>query len=262
MSAMDSGVAAPEVVAAVLREEVLHFYSERGEVLSGPAGLNTLETNSGLAEGRAQAMIDLLARRLGVAELTELRLLDVGAGFGALSIVFAIRGAQVTAVDPNTERMTVGSRAASRLGLAVAFQEGSAEDLPLGDGSVDAVVMNNSLCYIVQSADRRRALSEALRVLRPGGAIAVRNPNRLYPVDQFTGLPFVHWLPPRPAHKVATRLKGHRSYVRLETPRAAKRELARAGFEAVAYEGVARRLATRVLKRFARYQHLSANRPA
>lgn len=254
-------ISPPDAVAAVLREEVLRFYSERGEVLEGAAGMNTLETNSGLATSRAATIVDLVLRRLAVSELGGLRVLDVGSGFGALSVVFAWRGAETVGIDPNSARMLVGTRAAERLGLRLTFVEASAQDLPLPSESFDAVVMNNSLCYVVQQDDRVRALREALRVLRPGGVIAIRNPNRLYPVDQFTGLPFVHWLPPRAAHRIATRAVGHRSYVRLLSPGAARRELNRAGFEAASYEGLARRMPTRALRRFARYQHLSAVRP-
>ena len=43
------------------------------------------------------------------------------------------------------------------------------------------------------------ALRETHRVLRPGGSLIVRNPNRWHPLDQFTGLPLLQLLPPHQA---------------------------------------------------------------
>jgi ubiquinone/menaquinone biosynthesis C-methylase UbiE len=52
----------------------------------------------------------------------------------------------------------------------VEFLEGELEDVPLPDGAVDVVISN---CVLNLSADKRRALAEAFRVLKPGGRFAV-----------------------------------------------------------------------------------------
>lgn len=52
----------------------------------------------------------------------------------------------------------------------VEFLEGYIEDLPLPGDSVDVVISN---CVINLSADKRRVIREAARVLRPGGRFAV-----------------------------------------------------------------------------------------
>lgn len=56
----------------------------------------------------------------------------------------------------------------------VTFVTGDATDLPFGDESFDAVTMFDVLEHI---PDDRRAVREALRVLKPGGAILVSTPN-------------------------------------------------------------------------------------
>jgi arsenite methyltransferase len=52
----------------------------------------------------------------------------------------------------------------------VDFVRGYIEDVPLPDASVDVVISN---CVINLSADKRKVLAEAARVLRPGGRFAV-----------------------------------------------------------------------------------------
>ncbi len=52
----------------------------------------------------------------------------------------------------------------------VEFLKGEIEHIPLPDDSVDVIISN---CVINLSADKDRVLSEALRVLKPGGRFAV-----------------------------------------------------------------------------------------
>jgi SAM-dependent methyltransferase len=52
----------------------------------------------------------------------------------------------------------------------VAFHRGTIEDLPLPDASVDVVISN---CVVNLSPDKPRVLSEAHRVLAPGGRLGI-----------------------------------------------------------------------------------------
>lgn len=263
MAAGAPGVSARDFgpIADSLRREVLDFYGQRGEKLTDAAGLNTLETNSGYVERRGRPLLEMLEAQGGPGSIEGMRVLDIGCGFGGLSVYFASLGAAVTAVDPTEDRFAVGRAVAAEHELQVEFQQGWMQKLELPDRGFDLAVANNSLCYVIEREDRRAALSESLRVLRPGGYLVVRNPNRWNPLDQFTGLPLLQLLPPRRAVRTAKRLGRDRSLVRLTSPPEGTREMRAAGFEAVSHASPAERGWPAVLKPLARYQHLVGRRP-
>jgi SAM-dependent methyltransferase len=241
---------------------VLEFYAEHGERLDGAAGTNTLETNSGFVERRGAPLVEIINQSTGRGSIEGLRLLDLGCGFGALSVFFAAQGAIVTGVDPIESRLQVGSSVAASHDLAAEFKHGWMENLDLEDEAFDLAVQNNSLCYIVSRDDRRAALAETFRVLKPGGSVVIRNPNRWNPVDQFTGLPMIQLLPPGQTSRLAELLGRSRSEVRLASPLEAARELRRAGFVDVAHVASPASRWPPLMKPFARYQHVIGRRPS
>jgi SAM-dependent methyltransferase len=97
-------------------------------------------------------------------EVAGLRVLDLGAGTGKLTTLLAELGADVTAVDPD-ESMLAELR---RQMPSVRALRGPAEEIPLPDGSVDAVLCGQSMHWF----DLSRALPEIARVLTSGGVLA------------------------------------------------------------------------------------------
>ena len=258
----DSRPPAFSPIVQELRDEIIEHYERRGERLDTAAGRRTLDTNSTLAARRGRLLLRLLAEQ-GAPSVAGRRLLDIGAGFGALSLYFAHLGAEVVAVDPNTARMEVAVAIAARRGLPVSALSAHAELLPLPEDSVDIVVANNSLCYIVQPDAQRLALAEILRVLRTGGWLVARSPNRLHPRDQFTGLPLLGLLPPSLAGRAAAALGRHRSELHLRSPGGMVRQLRSAGFTQVRFKappGERRAFPASAANRLSGYHHVIARR--
>lgn len=79
----------------------------------------------------------------------------------------------------------------------IRYVQGDACALPFADGEFD-IVFSNAVIEHVGDRERQRLLvSEALRV---GRRAFITTPNRGFPVELHTRLPFVHWLPARLAH--------------------------------------------------------------
>lgn len=92
------------------------------------------------------------------------RVLDLGAGTGRITEALQRAGVDVIAVEPDP-----GMRAEMLERVqGVAVLEGTAEDIPLPDRRVDAVIVGQAFHWF----DPRRAHPEIARVLNPGGVLA------------------------------------------------------------------------------------------
>ncbi len=81
----------------------------------------------------------------------------------------------------------------------IRYVQGDACSLPFEDGEFD-IVFSNAVVEHVGDRERQRALAaEAVRV---GRRVFVTTPNRWFPVEVHTRLPFVHWLPDSLSHRI------------------------------------------------------------
>jgi len=104
------------------------------------------------------------AVRWALERAPGLRVLDLGAGTGKLTATLVALGADVIAVEPDPAMLAELRRALP----TVRALPGSAEAVPLLDGSVDAVLAGQAMHWF----DMDVAGPEMARVLAPGGILA------------------------------------------------------------------------------------------
>jgi len=111
-----------------------------------------------------------------LAEAADVRagqaVLDVAAGNGNASLAAARRHAVVTSTDYVQSLLDKARVRAEAEVLPIQFQLADAEALPFGNEAFDVVLSTFGVMF---TPDHRRAAIEMLRVLRPGGRIALAN---------------------------------------------------------------------------------------
>jgi ubiquinone/menaquinone biosynthesis C-methylase UbiE len=139
------------------------FYETGGNVFSFGQG-------AGKGDSKAGVVFRLLEEDF--PEIVPTRILDLGCSAGAASAAYADRfpEAEVHAIDIGAGMLRYAHARAEALGVAVHFHQMDAADLRFADDSFDLVVSHNML-HEIGAEKRRRAMAEALRVVRPGGIV-------------------------------------------------------------------------------------------
>jgi len=139
-------------------------------------------TSNLYASGETAALpAEAVAASLGCGNPTALAalepgetVLDLGSG-GGIDVLLSARRVGPTGkaygLDMTDEMLALARENQRKAGVDNAeFLKGEIEAIPLPDDSVDVIISN---CVINLSADKDRVFAEALRVLRPGGRLAV-----------------------------------------------------------------------------------------
>ncbi|MEA1906321.1 MAG: class I SAM-dependent methyltransferase [Euryarchaeota archaeon] len=98
----------------------------------------------------------------------KLRILDVGAGNGSLSLLFADMGHDVVGIDISDGMLSVARNKAKERGVNPDLRIGDAESLDFDDESFDSVVSRIVLWTL---PNPETAIAEWMRVLKPGGSV-------------------------------------------------------------------------------------------
>jgi 2-polyprenyl-6-hydroxyphenyl methylase/3-demethylubiquinone-9 3-methyltransferase len=124
--------------------------------------------------GRLAYFRGVLARQLGPGA-AGLRVLDIGCGGGFITEELAALGCQVTGIDPSVVSVAAARAHAAERGLRIEYRAGAGEDLPVPDASFSVACCCDVLEHV---RDVDRVISEAARVLQPGGLFLFDTVNR------------------------------------------------------------------------------------
>jgi len=110
---------------------------------------------------------------------------DLACGTGSVTVLLAEAGLQVTGVDMSEEMLTVAYEKAMDMRNPPRFVCQKLQNLHLLRGVDLAVCALDSMDYILDSEDCKRAIAQIYRALNPGGCFIfdVNTPEKLYAMD-------------------------------------------------------------------------------
>jgi SAM-dependent methyltransferase len=158
-----------------------------------------LESTAGVGSAFARRVNDLALGNWHLLLLhpRSARTLDVGCGFGSLSLGLADYYRTAVGVEPLWERVDFAALRGRQDRSAATFVEAGGQELPFADSSFDLVTMNGVLEWAALFLDgdpqalQAAMLREAARLLRPEGHVAVAIENR-FALETLTGLRDTH----------------------------------------------------------------------
>lgn len=114
------------------------------------------------------------------------KILDLGCGYGRVSLPLASRGLNVTGLDLNPTLLTEAQKKASQLkDIELSFVQGSMLALPFRKQSFDLIVcLWLTFNHLLTKEDQLQALNEIYRTLSPGGMAIVEMTNGEHPSTQ------------------------------------------------------------------------------
>ena len=106
----------------------------------------------------------------------DAKILEIGTGFGTMTIILAINGFNVLTGEPEYTCHHDWRKAAKAIGVEhkITYQQLDAEQLSFPEDSFDGIFMHITLLYIL---NKEGALNECLRVIKPNGLIVIVEDN-------------------------------------------------------------------------------------
>jgi len=142
------------------RNKITDFYAHEMEA-------NRLELEAFKLEGiRTREIIERYLQK------SKLEILDIGGGAGYYSFWLQEKGHNVTLVDLSPQNIELVRKHAETTGRSLKkFDTGDATDLSFSNEQFDIVLLLGPLYHLTNRDERIMALSEAMRVLKPGGIL-------------------------------------------------------------------------------------------
>ena len=142
--------------------------------------------NQFLSEERTKREVETITTLLSLKPKQSV--LDIGCGHGRISNAMAERGLDVTGIDISARFLELAREDARSKGLSVEYRQCDMRSLPESTMFDAAYIWFTTFGYF-DDADNQTVLSEAARVLKPGGRLLLEQVNRVAVLTR--GVP--HW---------------------------------------------------------------------
>lgn len=157
---------------------------------------NMADTRAPLAQRFARQILHTSQSFLSAAP-AELDVLDVGCGYGHTALELARTCRSVVGIEPTPSMHARADLLRAESGLTnLEFRHGGLYELA-DVAQYDLVVLDNVFEHL---PDQPLALQKISACLKPGGAVFLLLPNKLWPIEVHYGLPFLSYLPLRLAN--------------------------------------------------------------
>jgi ubiquinone/menaquinone biosynthesis C-methylase UbiE len=154
--------------------------------------------------------------RAAAPQLDSARVLENGCGIGVYVEKLRPLAGAVFGLDYDFERVAEGEQ---RMRIPSVLICAASEHLPYPDNCFDLILSNEVIEHV---QDDRAAITEMVRVLKPGGCLALFCPNRWYPVEthgiywrgeyHFGNIPLVNYLPDGLRNKLAPHVRTYTAH--------------------------------------------------
>lgn len=156
-------------------ESFYHNYDEEGRLLSRHGQVEYLTTMKYIHES--------------LAGLSDPTILEIGAGTGRYSVTLAKQGFRVTAVELIAHNLEILKAKLDGSEPITSLQGNATELSCLHDNAYDLTMLLGPMYHLYTREDKLKALSEAVRVTKPGGRILVA-----YCMNEPTVIQYIFWL--------------------------------------------------------------------
>lgn len=134
----------------------------------------------------AQMEFDTTMDVLKAYLVPKVKVIELGAATGRYSLNFAKMGCDTTAVELVSDQVNILQRKAKEQDLTLSIHEGNACSVPfIESNSHNLCVMLGPLYHLQTQAQRDQAISEAYRILKPNGVLAVAYISRHFVAGMF-----------------------------------------------------------------------------
>jgi S-adenosylmethionine-dependent methyltransferase len=129
----------------------------------------------------------------------NLQIIDIGGGPGRYSIYLAEKGHKVTLLDLSKRNIELAKRKSFERGIILEdYIHGNALELDQFEQKYDVVLLMGPLYHLLKESERKKAVEEALRLLKPNGIFIASfisnyapiqdNLSQLFPIESVEGL--------------------------------------------------------------------------